>query len=476
MAVDPRKFLVSDCPVDQQTDRAGANSKRSFFRALGKIGDLEVLNDVGAGKVGEGLRTLTHVSNAIRTGRSVVPGKEGEPLFDTALGRIVGTAADAVDKGANVVLDTCGLGAVTAGIAGNFQPGVANRAYGSAKQIYEKVKSGNFKITDIPYYFQDLQNLEMLLRGIFTGKRGQEARTVQGCVSPYAVDLIAFAPKFKHLFVVQFTFSQEYTDWMNLGNDLAFVVKSSTRPTVEFEYDEVNMYNFRTRIAKRTTYQPITMSFLDDNKNNANLFYAAYTRAMSPGMNMGGPGNDAIPEVELYQATSMTTEQIKGTTFGPGSPAVTKGGASLGALNNNTKNILREVRLFHVFDYGRLMNVYHFYHPKILQLNLDELDMSSPDGASLSLEFGYDGLYFEPNYSVRDTTTYNLSELTGASRNAKYPIRKEFGDSTDAEDGTPNAPSSQNSLPLGALDLIAPSILPRGGDFNIPGFGGTVNA
>jgi hypothetical protein len=455
MAVDPRKFLVADCPVDQKGQSNNAATKRNFFSALGKIGDLNALNDVGAGSIGQGLRTLTHVSNAIRTGQSVVPGREGNDIFNSTLGRIANTAANAVNNGANIVLDTVGLGGAFDKVAGSFNPGVANNAYGAAKQVFEKVKQGNFKSTDIPGAFQDLQNLEILAKGIFTPSQTAEAKAIQGCVSPYAADLIKFAPKNKFMFIVQFTYSPAYQGWKQLGNDFAFIVKTSGRPNIEFEYEEVNMYNFRTRIPKRTVYQPITMSFYDDNQNNANLFYTSYLRAISPQANMG---NGSIPTVEMYEEASMSTEQVSGTTFGNG-PSITVGGGSLGALNDNTKNILSEIRLFHIFDYGKLMNIYHFYHPKILNMNLDDLNMAETgQGNEFSLEFAYDALYVEPNYDVKNTVTYNITDLTGGN-NAQYPIRPVFSDQPSSEDGTANAPSSQN------MNMIAeelPDIIVRG--------------
>lgn len=438
MALDPRRFLVADCPVDQKAGMNNTTTKRNFFSALGKVGDLNVLNDVGMGSIGAGLRTLTHVSNAIRTGQSVVPGKEGQDIFNSTLGKIVNTAANAVDSGANIVLDSVGLGNTIDTVAKSFNPGVANRGYGAAKQIFQQVKQGNFKTSDIPGVFQNLQDLETLARGVFTPNQTQEAKAIQGCVSPYAVDLIKFAPKSKFMFIVQFIYSSAYQDWSQLGNDFAFVVKTSTRPSVEFEYEEVNMYNFRTRVPKRTIYQPITMSFYDDNLNNATLFYTSYLRAISPIANMGGSGKNAIPEVEMYQSSALEPTRENGI-FGD----VSVGGSSLGALNDNTKNILREVRLFHVFDYGRLMNVYHFYHPKIMTMTQDDLSMAeSGSGNELTLEFNYDSMYVEPNYEVQNITTYNITTLSGGN-NAQYPIRPVFSDAGPAQNGTPNAPSSQ---------------------------------
>ena len=426
MANDPRNFLiVSNCErtpggsADSFTIRRGqglANNKREFFDAVGNVGDLEILNDIGGGTIGEGLRALSSVSESVRTGQSVIPGREGSQLFNSTLGQIANTALDSVNEGANVVLSTVGINPNVLTQAGGFSPSTANRAYGAAQQVFEKVKGGNFELSDIPGVFSDFQNLETLVKGIFVPKSatagGTQSREKELChASPYAMDLISYAPKFKFLFIVQFVFAEPYNPWTGIGGDMAFVVKTSTRPNVQFEYEDVNMYNFWTKVPKRTIYQPMTMRFHDDNQNNANLFYTAYLRAMSPISNIKF---DQRTMDTTYEKDSMDYETVvAGTTFGEGAVPVRKYAASLGPLNDNAKSVLTEIRLFHVFDYGRLMNIYRFYNPRITSLELDELSMAESEGNEVGFEFAYDGMYISPNYDTRDTTSFNIKEISG---------------------------------------------------------------
>lgn len=441
MAQDPRLFLITPCEKGQKTVASATSEKRDFLRTIGKIGDLEALNDIGLGSVGEGLRTLTKVSNTIRTGRSVVPGREGRS-YNSALGRILGTAATDLNKGANAVLDTVGLGGAV-DVVGRLNPAVANTAYGSAKQIYDKVKQGNFELTDIPEYITDLTQLEEQARSIFNPKPTSTLRTIEKCgATPYAMALINFAPKYKFLFIVQITFSQSYQALRNIGDDFAFVVKTSSRPNVEYEYEEINMYNFRTHVPKRAKFKPMSMTFYDDNQNNANLFYTAYLRAMSPIVNNGA---DTIP-VELLQDAAMSYENPSATTFGGtqsgGSIPTVRGGASLNPMPSGESSIISQIKLFHIFEYGRLMNVYTFQNPKITALNLDDLTMlESGAGSEMSFDFEYDALYIEPNYAIQDTTTYNIEQLTDQGE-PWLAIQPEFSTTTPMN-GTANAPTSQ---------------------------------
>jgi hypothetical protein len=71
--MDPRSFTVSPCPAAYLGKSAAdignsISSSRNFFNAVGKVGDLQVLNSIGAADIGTGLRTLASISNSIRTG------------------------------------------------------------------------------------------------------------------------------------------------------------------------------------------------------------------------------------------------------------------------------------------------------------------------------------------------------------------------------------------------------------------------
>jgi hypothetical protein len=444
MAVDPRKtFMISNkaCP-----GRSGQEAKKkTFLDGLRNIGDLEILNQIGASKVGEGLRVLAGVSDTVRTGVSVVPGREGTPLFNSTLGSITGTAIDAVDAGATAVLSATGLGRAAIETAASINPSTANKAYGAAKQVFQRVKRGNFKVSDIPSAFEDLQDLETLMRGIFPGGKSPATREKTLCgASPYAMDLISHAPKSKFMFIVQFDFHPEYRDWARIGNGLAFVVKESARPNVEFEYEEVNMYNHWTKVAKRTVYPPMNMKFYDDETNNANFFYTAYLRSMSPVANM--KSDNQMHLTNNYETHSMDfASEVHNTFGGREAPATKQYAASLGPLQGDAKTILSAIRLFHIFDYGRQLTAYNFYNPKITSFELDDLTMQDTGaGSEFGFNFAYDSLYVEPNYNLEDAQAkYKLDEMTAGGL---YPINPTYSQTGQGVNSTSDrASSSQNA-------------------------------
>jgi len=468
MALDPRKFLAgkTNCPSNAAGLADSASKRGGFFDALGKIGSLEILNDIGFGKVREGLKTVTRVSDSIRTGKSVVPGSEGQELFNTVLG----TAAASVEQGANMVLSTVGINPAIMQTVEKLNPAVANRALGQAKAIFQKVKSGEFNLQDIPEFFSDLQNLEILGRGIFTegGLTAESLKRKDLCPpSPYATDLISYYPKYKFLFIVQFEYTTPYATLMPLGRQVAFVVKNSTRPNINYEYDEVNMYNFHTKVLKRMMYQPMTMRFYDDSWNNAMRFYNTYYKAVSPIGNMSF--QQKVQDTGVYEEGGMsfgTSKDRQLGSQGPGGIGSIEGdvgnsfvaheySASIGPLADPvTKTVLKTITLYHVYREGAKMNVYNFFNPRITSLQLDELDMTTTgEGCEFNFEFEFDGLNIETGIPIESKATgndsrYNIRELTSIG---KFPLSPQTG-GMDLTNGPFDKPSGPTTLLGGIVD------------------------
>jgi hypothetical protein len=439
---DPRTYTVKQCePAYLQKSGAGiagsTADRRDFFNSIGKIGDLQVLNSIGGGNIGKGLRNLNSISNSIRVGTGALP---------TSIGT-------SIDTGANWVLQQTGIAPTVVNMLRPLNPAIANQAYGQAKQVYSKVKAGNFKTTDIPSALQDFQNLERLGRNIFTPGAG-DAQTALGehCeASPYAVDLIARAPKFKFLFVVQFIPDAGYGP---LGDqdfgplDMAFTVKRSSRPNIKFHHEDVNYYNFRTKVVTKTEFDEMNMSFHDDTMNVGTRFYHSYMRAMSPitGIEASGAQSDMLEQGGMdFVDNTLSANQIINQI------AASKYAASSGTLVNDRKQVFSEIRIYHLFDNGNRMNVWRFFNPRISALNLDELDMSvGNEGSELSLTFNYDSVFLDPDVSLASANKYNLKQT---QRGGVYPLRYN-GNATKGNspiDAVTNIGSSGS-----AADLLGP--------------------
>lgn len=388
MAVDPRFNFVVKCPQTASRQQEGQSARKDFFNSIGKVGDIEVLNRVGDGAVAAGLRTLAEASNSIRDGSS------SSAIITN------GVSGDA--NGANVVLSQVGINPQQAEQAGQFNPGVLNRATAEAESVYSRATQGNYKLDDIPGSFQDLQNLKTLTDGIFTeGATDQNKIELCGAKN-YAQSLIQYAPKYKFMFVLQITLKEPYSNWGSHANHLAFVVKNTGRPNINVEYEEVNFYNFWSRVPKRAVYEPVTMRFHDDQKNGAAEFFQFYLKAISPIARMGG-----------YRSSQVMNHRHLENVGLNGSRRDLDTSASIGALEGDHTAIIDTLSVFHLFDYGRLMSVYNYKNPKILSMNLDDLDMAEgATGSEIEFQFAYDALHITPSLSVK-TEAATLKTITG---------------------------------------------------------------
>ncbi len=477
MANDPRANtqLFKPCPPSY-LGKAGAiiadsqSQRQKAFNALGKVGDLEILNNKTlfgstGSRVGQGLRTLASISNSVRTGCGALP---------TVIGGAVGTA---LDTGANWVLENVGFSKTAVDQARYFNPGIANQAYGQAQQIYQRVKQGNFNFNSIPSVLQDFQNLERLVRNIYTPPKSVQSKFKDICeASPYAVDFVFRAPKYKFLFLVQFIYSSGYSGLDGL--DFTFMVKKSSRPHVNVEMEDVNYYNFRSKVITKTRFDDMTMSFHDDGLNFATRFYAAYLKATAPianlrdsamfsdaendGMNFGTESTNTILNPELAQIDPIG---IPGNFYT----------GTRGPLVDDNKQVIREIRLFHFFDWGQKMNVFKFFNPRITQLNLDDVDMAAGNEVNdLQITFNYDSVYVDTDIPI-DNKEYSIE----SQQRAAFYVLKNVKDGASSgpqnigitkeqaprAPGACNAPGVQNTSipptgPVGAGGAVTNSTVP----------------
>jgi len=410
MALDPRFNFVVKCPQTSNRQNTQSTARKDFFNAVGKVGDIELLNKVGDGAVAGGLRTLASISNSIRGGET-----------DSA---IIGNGKSGDPNGSNVVLSEVGINPQQAEKAGQFNPGVLNRGTAEAQNVYDKVVDGNYSLKDIPNSVQDLQNLKTLADGIFTEGPNEQNKIELCGAKNYAQHLIKFAPKQKFMFILQFTLKKEYTTWAPVIEEMAFVVKNMGRPNVNIEHEEINFYNFWSRVPKRTVYEPITMRFHDDMKNASHNFYSAYLEAVSPIARLGG----------IDEGGSMLNNRMLEDNGLLGSRRDYQSSASLGALEGDNTTLIDELRVFHLFDYGRFMSVYNYKNPKILSMNLDDLDMSEGStGSEVELQFAYDALHITPKLSV-EANIEKIRKISGENITENGHIEPVFQAGPSASD------------------------------------------
>lgn len=413
-------------------------------------------------RVEQGLNTLASVSKSIREGNIA-----GVPSIFANSAKSIGNTAlsglgSSIEQGANAVLGQVGINPTLLSSFGISSHDITTKGVNMAKSVFNDVISGDFSFSSITDTVKaPFENLTDLL-GNQENKGSIEGAKFAG-PSPYATDksLSDNHPKFKFLFVAEFIFADDFQEALGEnGNNMAFVVRTASRPNINIEYEDINMYNFKTKVPKYTEYQPIRMSFFDDQSNQTTSFYKKYSELLIPNM--------SIPEL------ATTGYETSSFNFSNDHDSLPFNSSSLQPLSGKSGhvNIIKTIRLFHIWGWGQYVNVYKFHNPKLTEINISDLDMDSNEFAEIEIQFSYDGLNIETTVDSEEDTNanisldpksqnsggYNVPQYSIAGNQGKYPLHYNGDSSNPKKMNGPNTPLP-DVLKAKALDI---------GDFTNP--------
>jgi hypothetical protein len=201
----------------------------------------------------------------------------------------------------------------------------------------------------------------------------------------------ADAPKSRFLFTVSFELDA------GLGIDLGhmdldknrYSCKSATRPSQTIEYQDVNSYNYRFKVATKVDNGSATVVFYDDNKNTVLNIIRNYMLTVSPiARRESGPSYyNQQEDVQMW--------------------------AGIGPLANNSPDgILKTLTVSHHYnsnytaeDNAHQIVHYDYINPKLQNFIMEDLDMSTSEASMITLTFVYDSVNIW--YSDSSTETYN---------------------------------------------------------------------
>jgi hypothetical protein len=236
--------------------------------------------------------------------------------------------------------------------------------------------------------------------------------------TPYASAMTNFQsgydPKTKFLFKVRFKFhpmaakvaSDLGVDVDGLSRDISFVIKQIDLPKVEFEYQDINMYNFKTKVLTGIKHQSLNFILYDDVSNHAMAMIKAYLEILSP---IARNRQDGSSRLEDHGFAFNRDINGLDTASRGALPSTDEGG--------NRKEILSEliVEQFYVNmsikgsdklnDIVKLNN-FVFVNPRITSFDLSDQDHEASDAGTISLTFEHDALHIELTKSA------NQSDIT----------------------------------------------------------------
>lgn len=248
----------------------------------------------------------------------------------------------------------------------------------------------------------------------------------------YAGDLVALAPKHRFLFKVHFHFNPPYVGDRD-QSIFSYLIKSISRPKISFEYTDINMYNYRTKVLTNIKHEPVTIDFYDDIGNNVQEFFNTYRRAYSP-----------IARTKV-ETTSVMFEET-GMDFDSPNPYTTLGGeysASMGSLEGNAVNILHYIELEQYFAHGTQKNIFKFINPRVELFDFDESTHEGQELHSLKVTFNYDALIIDTDSAKTPTKgAFGKHDIMGETtpwshnNNAqKSPIAKASANANNSDPG-----------------------------------------
>ena len=204
----------------------------------------------------------------------------------------------------------------------------------------------------------------------------------------YAQILSNYAPKSKFLYIVEFIFYAEYTN--DVPHNFTFLIHKFDRPEISIEYEEVNMYNFRTNIPKKTNYGPVSFDLHDDVQNEAMNFMVSYLRRISP----------------LFNQQYVNNLELNGMN-----PENTSSSYGLYTTQNNT-NIIQTINVYHLYNLSNTMDKHTFNNPKIEKATMSELNMAESTGSSITLTIIYDNYFLNTGVKAElPTNALDIPEL-----------------------------------------------------------------
>lgn len=208
----------------------------------------------------------------------------------------------------------------------------------------------------------------------------------------------SYRPKLKFLFKVEFIFTQAAKEAFPTifgsatSNDFTFMIKTVDRPKVDFEYEEdVNMYNFRTKVLKKIRHRDLTVTFMDDTGNRVFDFFRTLMMIHSP-----------ITRQQLVRDDTLDSPNPRSLMLGSGMAFSDTTGAAgdvahRGVVNSTFGNSIEAIRVKQIFvdpqaglATATKMVSFDFMNPRIISFDLDELSHEANDVNILTMIFDYD--------------------------------------------------------------------------------------
>ena len=163
-------------------------------------------------------------------------------------------------------------------------------------------------------------------------------------------------PKLKFNFTVSFKFRKpiiirDKPDNAQMADDLTFALKQASRPNPTIVYQDVNYYNYRTKVATKVDYGALNLTFYDDVENFGHDVYESYIKAISPVANIRKEQTNNAFSVNNIQGPQNIGHNTQSFIAGDDDP-LPSGTGSIGPLSmeeSGEQGLIEYITLRHWF-------------------------------------------------------------------------------------------------------------------------------
>lgn len=238
-----------------------------------------------------------------------------------------------------------------------------------------------------------------------------------------------FRPKLKFMFRVEFLFKPEVlaqfgSESAKWKDQFSFMVKTVDRPKVDFEYEEVNMYNFRTKVLKKISHKDLTITFIDDVGNNVHEFFRFMMMVHSPitRRSVGASSSIADATAQYNTGNGMLFSDNLGNT---------QDFANRGVVNTDIGNAIQAIKITQMFvqpgrsqsdlDNGAKEVSFFFVNPRLSSFDLDDMNHEVSDPNLLTMQFDYDFIVMSDSQTLKTQPAEKSLPPVGSSPSEPSP-------------------------------------------------------
>lgn len=329
------------------------------------------------------------------------------------------------------------------------------------ENISNKVRAGNLKFKDVDDIARNLSSVTKYAQNIFSSPQSsspqspeEEACMCEDVFNPAKYIADHYFPKYSSWFCVEFEFTDGYKANITPLPTFAFLCTKATRPTIKFDIEEVNKYNQRVFVQKRSEYEPLDLTFIDDDKNVTHTNFETMLRLLVPNMNLQGAPklSDVMAftdpnDAGLAQVQSDTNELLDGIDT-----------SSANQLRSNTKQLtngfqtyagsiapyhepimtkqgfyIKQINVYQVYRWGNFVNKFQYFNPIMSSCAFSEINAVGDVESSVSTSFRYGSM------------TISTEEITSsvADKLKEISTGKEGSDALTVADGSYKSPKVQ---------------------------------